>query len=288
LFAVTRDMTEHHQTQNALRRERDNGMREILRDITERKHLEERAEKLRAELLHTARVNVMGAMASSLAHEINQPLAAIVMRTDTAKARLDRGKEFSRDEWSELLDFVGNEAYRAGQVIARLRRFLHKGQSERASLALGELVGEVLQLMGHDLRQAEAALNVEVAPDLPAARADRVELQQVLVNLVRNALDAMEFTPPAERAVRIVATSAEERLEIAVCDTGCGIAPEHLPRVFEPYYTTKPKGLGMGLAICRSIVEGHGGRIWAAPNADRGATFTFTLPCAPERTADAT
>jgi len=260
---------------------------EILRDITERKQLEEKAEKLRAQLLHMARVNVMGEMASSLAHEINQPLAAIVMRTDTAKARLRLGKEFREEERRELLDFVGNQAYRAGQVIRRLRQFLHKGEPERSSVKLSEVVAEVLQLMRSDLQKAEVALSVEVPPELPPAWADRVQLQQVLVNLLRNALDAMEYIPPAERAMRIAAGLCEGHLEIAVSDSGCGIAPEQLPRLFEPFFTTKPQGLGMGLAICRSIVESHGGRIWAAPNADRGATFAFRLPIAPRSTEDA-
>jgi len=250
----------------------------MIENVTQRKQAEERAEKLRQQLAHLARVETMGEMATGIAHELNQPLAAVVMRAEAAAHRLQMGREGSKQEQIDVLRGIADEGYRAGQIIRRMRDFIKKAEPRRSTVDLTDVVAEVLTLVRSDLRLAGITLTADVDPDLPHIMADRIQLQQVLLNLIRNAMEAIDAAGSGDHALSVRVRARDESLEIAVSDTGCGIPDGGLDQLFERYFTTKPGGLGMGLAISRSIVEAYGGRIWATQNADRGATFTFTLP----------
>lgn len=249
-------------------------------DITQRRLAEQREEKLRAELAHMARVETMGEMANGIAHELNQPLAVIVARTEAAAQKLRLGKQGTKQQQIQQLEDIANEAYRAGQIIRRMRDFIRKVEPRRSTIDVAELIDEVVALVQSDLRHAGITLRCDVGPSLPKIVADKIQVQQVLLNLMRNAMEAMDRSGPDSHELSIRATAGENALQIAVCDTGCGIPNASLEHVFETYCSTKPGGLGMGLRISRSIIEAHGGHISAARNPQRGSTFTFTLPIA--------
>ena len=253
----------------------------MVENVTERKLAEKRMETLRTQLAHMGRVATMGEMASGIAHEINQPLAAIVTRAEVGARRIDLRKNDSKTRQRDLLQFIADQAYRAGEIIRRMRNFMKRSEPRRTTVDMAELISEVLVLAGNDLQQAGIAVTCDLDHSLPTTLADKIQVQQVLLNLIRNSLEAMDGTPPDARKLSIRATRRDGPLEVAVCDTGCGI-PHHGDDLFEAFQGSKPDGMGMGLAISRSIVEAHGGRIWAAPNPDAGATFTFTLPITEE------
>jgi PAS domain S-box-containing protein len=252
----------------------------VARDVTDRHRAEEQARQHLQSLAHVARVSSMGEMASAIAHEINQPLTAIANYA-YACLRLLRGGQATGGEALEVMQRVAAEAERAGEVVRKMRSFVRGEEGQVSALDANFLVGEVLRLAAPEARQSGVELVQALAPGLPEVLADSIQIQQVLLNLVRNAAEAIVAGDCAERVVRIETARADPgQVEIRVADTGPGLAPEALARAFEPFYTTKADGIGIGLALSRSIVDAHGGRLWATSSAGHGATFHLTLPVA--------
>jgi PAS domain S-box-containing protein len=255
-------------------------MRGVLVDITERKQAELEIVQQRDELAHLSRVNMLGELVGSLAHELNQPLTAILSNAQAAQRFLGHGQPDFSEVRGILADIVAQDK-RASEVIRRLRPLLKKGQVLRQPLDVNEVVQETLTLLRNDLVNHGVTVQTKLAPALPKVNADRVQLRQVLLNLVMNATDAMAGAPPGGCKLSIhSALAASEGICVSVADQGVGLAPDMLEKVFQPFFTTKVHGLGVGLSVCRSIITAHGGRLWAANNPERGATFHFTLPVA--------
>jgi signal transduction histidine kinase/integral membrane sensor domain MASE1 len=253
-------------------------------DITERRHAEAEAERSRQELAHFLRVSTMGVMATSLAHELNQPLAAIMANVQAAARLLDAEARPDLREVRDILADVVEEDKRAGEVIRRLRELLRKGEPERVPLNLNALVREVARLVHSDALIRRTAVKLDLDPATPIVRADRVQIQQVVLNFVLNALEATAECGVGHRTVIVRTQKGARDVQLAVEDEGNGLG-NSASRVFEPFYTTKPAGMGMGLSIARSIVVAHGGTISATNNPVRGATFSFTLPLAGDKPA---
>jgi PAS domain S-box-containing protein len=253
----------------------------VIIDRTDRKRAEEALQKAQVELAHATRVMTMGEITSSIAHEINQPLGAIVNYGNACLRLLKRGRA-NLTEMAAALSAIVNDAERASTIIARIRALSKKAPPEMALLQVGDLVADILPLVRHQLSGRRIALKTALPGELPPILGDRIQLQQVLLNLVVNGIEAMSKVPEDQRKLVIEAQShvSEDKsfVLITVTDSGIGLKAENLPRVFETFYTTKADGMGMGLAISRSIVEAHGGRLWATPNADLGATFQLMLP----------
>jgi PAS domain S-box-containing protein len=253
-------------------------------DITAQQRARLEAERLRRDLTHVSRVTTMGEMAAALAHELNQPLTAILSNAHAGERYLAQGVP-SLGEIREILQDVAGDARRAGEVIQRLRSLLRKEEARFSLLDVNQVIREVAVLVHTDAILRNLAIDLELAPDLSPVQGDRVQLQQVLLNLVLNGMEAMDTSGEGRRIV-VHTLQTGEAVRVAVRDHGPGIPADELPRIFNTFYTTKPNGMGMGLPISRSIVEAHGGRIWAENNADRGATFAFTIPgCPPEPTS---
>jgi len=253
----------------------------FIRDITEQRRAEAEAQEQRLEVAHLSRVAVLGALSSALAHELSQPLTAILANARTAQ-RLLRVSSPDLAELRDILEDIAEDDRRAGEVIERQRAFLRKEDAQPGHLDLNEVVTEVLALVHSDLLQRRVKVDARLATALPAVFADRVQLQQVLLNLLVNACDAMAADSHSEKRVTIQTTeTATGGVELSVADQGTGIPPDEMERVFAPFVTSKPNGLGLGLAICRSIVTAHGGRLWAENNEEGGATFNLVLSGAP-------
>src|SRR6266851_6830236 len=253
-----------------------------LRYTTERKRAEEALQKAQTELAHVTRVTTLGELATSIAHEINQPLSAIVTN-GSAGLRWLAGAAPHLDDAREALQCIIDDGQRASAIITRIRALLRNTATAKAWLDLPPLVHEVVRLTQPECVRQGVTLRVEVAAALPPIWGDRVQVQQVLLNLVLNAQEAMAGVTQGPRALVIRARpEAAGTVRVAVEDTGVGIAPEQLEAIFTAFYTTKAQGLGMGLAISRSIVEQHGGRLWAVPHDGPGATVQFTLRTEPE------
>jgi PAS domain S-box-containing protein len=263
--------------------ESDGSARQVLgasTDITQRKQAEIELQEHRAELAHVARISTMGELAASLAHELNQPLTAILSNAQAA-LRFLSNKPANIEEVREILQDIVNDNSRAGEVIRRMRSLVKKEAIEFVSVDIVNLIRDVAALVHSDAILLNVKLVVETTDGLPAVQGDKVQLQQVVLNLLLNAFDAMKESPPAERQVKLsVERNATGEIQTAVSDCGPGLSSDKLDKIFEPFYTTKGEGLGMGLSICRSIIEAHGGRLRADNNCDRGATFSFTLPIA--------
>ena len=251
----------------------------IVRDISDRKHAELDAAAQRQELAHLNRVLILAEQSGALAHELSQPLAAILANAQAARHLLDR-TPLDLEELRETLDDVIKSDKRAGMVIHRLRELLKKSSAVLQPLDVNEVTREVLDLTHSDLLLRRMPITTALSPDLPPVLGDRVQLQQVILNLVINACDAMSTVEPAERELKLTTVADDECVQIAVSDRGVGIPDGHLDSVFDPFVTHRPDGLGLGLAISRSIVMAHRGRIQAENNPDRGATFRCFLPLA--------
>jgi signal transduction histidine kinase len=222
----------------------------------------------------------VGELTASLAHDLSQPLAAILSNAQAAR-RLLAADSVDLEQITQILGDIVEDDKRAGAVIHRLRSLLKKGDLERVSLDLNEIVNEVARLVRSDAVIRNVAMSVELAEGLPRVRGDRVQLQQVVLNMVLNGLDAMREPHAGERSLVIrTAANGASIVAVSVEDSGIGIEPEHEEKIFQPLHTTKADGLGMGLAIARTIVEAHGGEIAAWNNPQGGATFRFTLPIA--------
>ncbi len=249
-------------------------------DISHRRELELATARQRDELAHLSRVAMLGELSGSLAHELNQPLTAILSNAQAAQRFLAQSPP-RVDQIDEILSDIVKSDHRARSVIQRLRAMLRKEESQHQALDLNDMVEESLRLMRSDLLNRGVTLGTELASALPPVSGDRNQLQQVLLNFLMNACDAMD-AQSTERQLQVsTRASAPGHVEIAVSDRGTGIPPADLERIFEPFVTTKAKGMGLGLAICRSIVTAHGGRLWATNNADRGATLHCELPTLP-------
>jgi PAS domain S-box-containing protein len=247
-------------------------------DITERKRAEEALRDARADLERMARLTTMGELTASIAHEINQPLAAIVTQSEAALRFLDR-KEPDLDEVQDALSAIRQDGMRAGGVIRGLRALAKKSGPQLAKLDIDDVIREVLALAGGELRRHDVVLHGELAADERPVTGDRVQLQQVLLNLIMNGVEAMRGVTERTRELTVSSTLAEPgSVLVAVKDTGSGLDPAVAERMFHPFFTTKPEGLGMGLSICRSIIEAHGGRLWVSPRAPHGADVRFTVP----------
>jgi PAS domain S-box-containing protein len=247
------------------------------RDVTERKQAEEALRTARLDLAHASRLAVVGELMASIAHEITQPLTGIISNAGAGLRLLDTHPRRERGEVREVLGDIRDQARLAADIIQRLRLLVRKRPLELGALDLNEVTQEILRFVEGDARRRDVVLSAELAPAIPLVDADRVCLQQVVLNLVVNAMDAMDHMVP-EREVVLRTRRLSDAVEVAVSDTGHGIPADSLPKLFDAFFTTKKDGLGLGLAIARSIVEAHGGRIWAENREGRGATFRLTLP----------
>jgi two-component system sensor kinase FixL len=251
----------------------------FVRDLTERQDAERRIQDLQAELLHASRLSVMGQMASTMAHELNQPLTAVMNYLEAGRQLLSGGVA-APELVGEMMEKAIGQAQRAGEVIRRLRGFVSKEETERRIQNLNQLVEEALALALVGARQRGVRTSLELDHTLAPVLVDHVQIQQVVLNLVRNAVEAMEESERRELAVGTRAITEKGMVEISVADTGPGIAPELMERLFQPFVTTKATGMGLGLSICREIVEAHQGRLAAGTAPAGGAVFRVTLPIA--------
>jgi PAS domain S-box-containing protein len=245
-------------------------------DVTNLKKTEQSLQQAKMELAHMTRVASMGELAASIAHQINQPLAAIVLN-ESASLRWLTMQPPNLGEARDAVIRAIREANRAGDVIARVRALLQKAPRQIGWLDLNEIIREVLALTASELRDGVVTIDTELAADLPAVQGDHVQLQQVVLNLIMNAVEAMSLNP-LPRKLLIKSAPHPEGVVIQIQDSGTGLGPEAVDRIFEPFFTTKPQGVGMGLSIARSVVESHGGRLWVTSGPLKGAIFQFTVP----------
>ncbi len=257
------------------------GYRGVGSDVTaavRAEQAEEALHKTQMELAHVSRVTTLGELAASIAHEVNQPLAAIVINGEVCLRWLDR----EVPNLAEVRSSVGGiirGGRRASEIIHRLRELSRKTETQKAALDINDAISEVIPLVQQDVRRHRVSLRLDLAPALPAVLGDRVQLQQVIINLLVNGVDAM--APVTDRSHELVIRSQRDdssQVLVTVEDLGIGLDPENVNKLFNAFFTTKPSGMGMGLSICRSIIEDHGGRLWASRNDGPGATFQFTLP----------
>ena len=248
----------------------------FIRDLTERQKTESRLQELQSELVHISRLTAMGEMASTLAHELNQPLSAISNYLKGSRRLLEAQTDERSAMMRDALDKAAEQAIRAGQIIRRLRDFVARGESERRVENITKLVEEASALALVGAKDQAIRVRFRFDPSVELVLADKIQIQQVLLNLMRNAVEAMQDSRQAELLLA-AAPADNDMVRITVADTGSGIAPDVASQLFQPFVTTKQQGMGVGLSICRTIVESHGGQIWAEPNPGGGTVFHFTL-----------
>lgn len=251
----------------------------FIRDLTERQKTEGRLQELQSELIHISRLTAMGEMASTLAHELNQPLAAISNYLKGARRILDGRAENASALVAEAMDKASEQSLRAGQIISRLRNFIARGEAERRVESLSKLLEEAsaLALVGAKDQGIKVRYDLDTGNDLVLA--DKVQVQQVVLNLIRNAIEAMSDMPTRQLVISSAA-DGPSMVQVSVSDTGCGLSPDIVPHLFQPFLTTKKHGMGVGLSISKTIIEAHGGRLWADPNPGGGTVFHLTLKLA--------
>nr|MBO2487853.1 hypothetical protein [Gammaproteobacteria bacterium] len=255
-------------------------LREVgtIHDITDRRRAEDEARQLQERITHFGRISTMGEMAAGIAHEVNQPLAAIATYAQACQRLISTG-DYSSEEIAEALAHIGAQALRAGEVIRRLRTFVKNREVRRELIEANRLLEDILTLAQTDARHNGVQIVVETASESPLVQADAVQIQQVILNLVRNSIDAMQGVPESRRQLTLrTRIDAEGDVEFMVADRGPGIDPAVAAELFNPFFTTKPGGMGLGLSISRSIIRAHGGKLWCSPNPGGGARFFFTLP----------
>jgi PAS domain S-box-containing protein len=280
-FPLPEGSLEHYQVTyvpHVDREGRAQGCYVLAQDVTERVRSEEQRRGHQEQLAHVSRVAMMGELATGLAHEINQPLCAIISNAQSGQ-RFLLGDLFDRQEIREVLSDIIADGRRASDVIQKLRTFLKRGDLERKPLDINEVCREVIDLVRRDAVEHHVDIRLELESSVPPVEGDRIQLQQVLLNLILNGFEALASVEPESRHLTITTSCPAPRVvAVAVEDSGPGFLDEDVNNVFEPFVTSKPNGLGMGLSISRTIIESHAGRLWATRNADRGATFQFTLP----------
>ncbi len=260
------------------------GLVGIAHDITDRRRAEEQARRHQAELAHVARVSAVGEMASGVAHELGQPLGVILSGAELC-LRLARSGAWNTAEGLGIMEDIAGQADRAGQIIKRLKTFVSKRTPQRSAVDLNRVVREAAQLAQVEAAAGRVTVRLDLAEGLPPVRIDGIQIEQVILNLMRNAVQAMDDVSAGRRRLTVrTSTDGSGGIDVAVCDMGKGLPADD--RLFEPFFTTRPEGMGMGLSLSRSIIEAHGGRLWAIPNRDRGATFQFTLPVGEEANDD--
>jgi two-component system sensor kinase FixL len=270
-IGILHDLTARKQAHTDLARERDRA----------NKYLNE-AREAQERMMHVSRLATMGEMASGISHELNQPLAAITTSAQAARRMLTAPKPAAAD-MTEALELIAAQALRAGEIIRRLRNLVRDHKTQRELRQVNELIEELGPLTRADARMNDVRVTLHLANDLPAVNVDPIQIQQVILNLVSNAVQSLEGKAAADRSIDIVTTgTVAGGVEVRVTDSGPGIAPEISRRLFEPFVTTKPDGTGLGLAISRSIIQAHGGALDYEPALPSGATFKFTLPVAME------
>jgi signal transduction histidine kinase len=258
-----------------------------LQDVTDGKVAEERLDKARRELAHVSRVTALSALTASIAHEVNQPLAGIIANASTC-LRLLAAEPPNIQGAQATAQRTIRDANRASEVIKRLRALFARRAPASEPLDLNEAAREVLSLAASELESGRVVLQIELADDLPTIVGDRVQLQQVILNLVLNAAEAMRAVDDRPRELSLsTVLDGDDRVRVSVRDGGTGAGADQLAQVFDAFYTTKPEGMGVGLSISRSIIEAHGGHIWVDANDGPGLTFAFTLPVTPSRPAGA-
>jgi PAS domain S-box-containing protein len=246
-------------------------------DITEHKRAEEALRQAQADLEQVNRVTTMGELTASLAHEVNQPIAAAVTNANTCLRWLAADSPNLKEARAAAMRIV-KDGTRAGEIVSRIRLLFKKGTPERELVDVSEVIREMIVILRSEAMRYSIAVRTELAEDLPQVLGDRVQLQQVLMNLIMNSIDAMKDVHGTRELVIKSQRSENEHLLVSVSDTGVGLPPQQADQIFNAFFTTKPDGTGMGLRISRSIVESHGGRLWAADNSPRGASFYLTLP----------
>jgi C4-dicarboxylate-specific signal transduction histidine kinase len=252
----------------------------VARDITNLKQTQEQLHTLQRQLAHASRQTTMGAMTASIAHEVKQPLAAIVASANAGLRWLKRSEPNLAEVQSALVQIV-KDSHRIDDVIASIRAMFGKESHQTSPVNIPQLVNEVLVLVQRELETHRISLHNDVSDGLPEVMAERVQLQQAILNLVINAIEAMGSETGRERNLTIASRVDETaNVIITVKDTGSGIDPAQLERIFDPFFTTKSNGMGLGLSICRSIIEAHGGKLWASPRSTVGTEFHLTLPTA--------
>ncbi len=269
----------HHIAQVTLN---DDGqvLREVgtIHDITDRRRAEDEARQMQERIAHFGRISTMGEMAAGIAHEVNQPLTAIATYAQACQRLISTGN-FTNEEIAEALAHIGAQALRAGEVIRRLRTFVKNREVRRELMEANRLLEDVLTLAQTDARHNGVQISIETASESPLVQADAVQIQQVILNLIRNSIDAMQSVPESRRQILLrTRVDAEGDVEFMVADRGPGVDPAAAADLFNPFFTTKPGGMGLGLSISRSIVRAHGGKLWCSPNPGGGARFFFTLP----------
>jgi C4-dicarboxylate-specific signal transduction histidine kinase len=249
----------------------------MVSDITDRKEADERSRVQQEKLLLTSRLMSVGEMASTLAHEINQPLAAIANYNMGAVRRL-KSDQWKKEELVSALEKSAAQAERAGRVVQRVREFLRRREPAREPLDINLVIEDVIELIELEAEKAGVIISHQLTPELPTVAADRIMIEQVLLNLIKNGIDSMQGTPIYDRRLAVATDINGGNVEISIIDRGHGIAAEVESELFSPFFTTKINGMGMGLNICRSIVELHEGHLWFTRNGAAGSIFHFTLP----------
>ena len=264
---------------------RFNGYRGVARDITERKRAAEALGEVQMQLTHANRVATMGQLTGSIAHEVNQPIGGTMLNAQAALCWLSLPRP-NLDEVRNALERIVRDADRAGAVIGRIHALIKGAPRRDERVELNAAIREVVELTRSEATKNGVVMQTDFGDDLPLLIGDRVELQQVILNLILNAVEAMSATSEGSRKILITTGKTEsDEVLVAVHDSGPGLDPAHPEDLFKAFHTTKPNGLGLGLSICRSIIEGHRGRLWASANSPRGAVFQFTLPVTQDASA---
>jgi signal transduction histidine kinase len=247
-------------------------------DVTSIRLAELELQSTRTELAHVMRVTSLGELTASIAHEVNQPLGAVVANAEACLGWLDRESP-DLNEAHAAIERIVRDGHRAGEVIRRVRALIKRTDTQMVPLDVNEIVGEAMNIVEHELFRHRVSQRMELSSDLPVVLGDRIQLQQVLLNLIINGIEAMQPITERQRELVIRSELGEtQQVQVSVMDCGIGLSAESAHRIVDAFITTKSSGMGMGLSICRSIIQAHGGRIWASSNEPFGATFQFTLP----------